>query len=694
MPLLFSLLFNDVSAWFIIPCLILGFGFAWLLYQKSNIDDKNIKVILFATRFIIIGVLAFLLLSPLLKSIKQRLEKPLIIIAQDASASIAFAKDKGFDTLKYHQDFNKLVSNLSANYEVKTLNFGDGVNLDFNFKQNLKQTDFSQLFQYIKDQYTNQNIGALIFASDGIYNRGTNPIADAKRQLFPIYTIALGDTIPKKDLIVSPINYNNLVYLGNDHEIEIPVSAFKAKGLNSSLKIITNDGQSKNIALSIDKDNWYKTFKINIETRKKGIQKIIITANLIKDELTIENNTQTIFVEVLDGKEKILILADAPHPDISAIKQAIESNKNYEVKLAFADDLPKDITNYGLIIFHNLPSTSHPVNQIFDQTSKKSKWFIIGNQTNTSALSQKQNLLNISGNNASQEYSAFLNPEFTAFSLSEESKNRLHSLAPLTSSFGNYSLKSAGSVLFNQQIGNLKTNAPLLAFGNDTGVKTAILTGEGIWRWRIEDFEKNENHIAFDELISKSVQYLSAKDDQRKFRVYPAKAKFADNEPIILNAELYDDAYNLNNQPDVSIDLRGKSGKKYSFQFTKAGKSYQLNAGFLPADEYTFEAKTKLGKSIFTVNGQFLIEQLNIELMQTTANHQLLFNMANTSGGQMVEPKNLLSLENLIPNNEKVKTISYEEKSYDALINLKWIFALIMLLLSVEWFLRKRNGAI
>ncbi|OAQ38286.1 hypothetical protein A5893_15980 [Pedobacter psychrophilus] len=694
MPLLFSLLFNDLSAWFIIPCLILGFGFAWLLYRKSNHENKNLKAILFTARFILISLLAFLLLSPLLKSIKQRLEKPLIIIAQDASASIAFAKDKSFDTLKYHQDFKKLASSLSDNYDVKILNFGDGINNDFNFKQTQKQTDFSQLFNYIKDQYPNQNIGALILASDGIYNRGANPISDIKKQLFPIYTIALGDTIPKKDLIVSPINYNNLVYLGNDHEIEIPVSSYMAKGLNSTLKINTNDGQSKNIALSIDKDNWNKTFKINLETKKKGIQKIVIQASTIKDELTTENNTQTIFVEVLDGKEKILILADAPHPDISAIKQAIESNKNYEVKVAFADDLLKDIKDFGLIIFHNLPSNEHPINQVFEQTTQKSKWFIIGTQTNTSALSQKQNLLNVSGNNASQDYLAALNMDFTAFSLSDESKIYLNSLAPLNAPFGNYSLKNAGLVLLNQQIGNVKTNAPLLAFGNDAGVKTAILTGEGIWRWRLEDFKKNENHNAFDELISKSVQYLSAKNDLRKFRVYPIKTRFADNEQIILNAELYDEAYNLNNEPDVSIDLKSKSGKKYSFQFTKIGKSYQLNAGFLPADEYTFEAKTKLGKNLFSANGQFLIEQINIELMHTTANHQLLYNMANASGGQMVQPKNLLSLEELIPKNEKVKTISYEEKSYDALINLKWIFALIMLLLSVEWFLRKRNGAI
>ncbi|MBK0383440.1 hypothetical protein I5M32_10755 [Pedobacter sp. SD-b] len=692
--MLISLLFNDLSAWLIIPCLFLGGGFAWLLYQKSNLDDKNLKTILFATRFLTISVLSFLLLAPLLKSVKQRLEKPLIIIAQDASASISIAANPNFDSLKYHQDFKQLAKQLSKDYDVKVLNFGDGVNAGFQFNQDQKQTDFSQLFSYIKNQYINQNIGALIFASDGIYNRGASPVSENNKQLFPIYTVALGDTIPKKDLVVSPINYNNLVYLGNDHEIEIPVSAFMAKGLNSVLKITTNDGQSKNIALNIDKENWNKTFKINLETKKKGIQKIVVQAAAIKNELTTQNNTQTIFVEVLDGKEKILILANAPHPDIAAIKQAIENNKNYEVKVAFADDLPKNIKDYGLIIFHDLPSVDHPINQVFEQANQKSKWFIIGNQCNTSALSQKQNLLNISGQSVSQEYLSVLNQDFTAFSLNDSTKTALNNLAPLNAPFGNYSLKLPGSILFYQQVGNVKTNAPLLAFANDAGVKTAILTGEGIWRWRLEDFEKNENHDAFDELISKSVQYLSAKDDQRKFRVYPSKNRFADNEQVILNAELYDDAYNLNNQPDVNIDIKGKSGKKYSFLFSRMGKSYQLNAGFLPADEYTFEAKTKLGKNNFTATGSFLIEQLNIELMQTTANHQLLYNMAKTSGGEMVQARNLKKLAELIPKNEKVKTISYEEKSYDSLINLKWVFATIILLLSIEWFLRKRNGAI
>ncbi|MEO5910372.1 MAG: hypothetical protein ABIP95_05765 [Pelobium sp.] len=694
MPLLFSLLFNDLSAWWLIPCLILGFGLAWLLYQNSRLEDKNLKWILFSLRGVLLTLLAFLLISPLLRSIKQRLEKPLIIIAQDASASISASLVKGFDSTVYHQDFKKLADELSSDYEVKVLHFGEEIKEGFDFKQGNKQTDFSALFSYVKDQYANRNVGALVFASDGIYNRGANPINQLHSVNYPIYSIALGDTIPKKDVVLAQVNYNNLVYLGNDHQLEIQVAAFKAKGVNSVLNISTNDGQAKSQSINIDSDDWRKTFTINLEARKKGIQKITIAVQPVKGELSTQNNRQSIYVEVLDGREKVLILAAAPHPDISALRQAIEGNKNYEVKVAFADEVPANLNDYGLVIFHALPSLSHPISQVLAQTAQKSRWFIITSQSNVQGITQQQGLINISSNGATQEYISSLNQNFYAFSLSEETKTVLSALAPLTAPFGNYSLKVPGVVLFYQQVGNVTTSAPLLSFGNEGTVKTAVLTGEGIWRWRLEDFEKHENHDAIDELISKTVQYLNAKEDKRKFRVYPAKNRFAENEHVILNAELYNDNYELNNEPDVAIDLRSKAGKKYSFLFSRSGKNYQLDAGLLPSDEYTFEAKTSLGKNNYTASGSFLIEELNMELMQTTANHQLLYNLATQSGGEMVYPNAIISLKDLILKNEKVKTISYEEKSYESLINLKWIFVVLMLLLSLEWFLRKRNGAI
>ena len=37
------------------------------------------------------------------------------------------------------------------------------------------------------------------------------------------------------------------------------------------------------------------------------------------------NNVKDVFVDIIDGRQKILLLANAPHPDLGAIKNAIET---------------------------------------------------------------------------------------------------------------------------------------------------------------------------------------------------------------------------------------------------------------------------------------------------------------------------------------------------------------------------------
>ena len=92
--------------------------------------------------------------------------------------------------------------------------------------------------------------------------------------------------------------------------------------------------------------------------------------------------------------------------------------------------------------------------------------------------------------------------------------------------------------------------------------------------------------------------------------------------------------------------------------------------------------------------GSFFITETNVELLNTLADHQLLYHISDRTGGVMVYPKAVLQIRDLLKKNEKVKTIARQDESYKPFINLQWIFALVVLLLSFEWFLRKRNGSI
>ncbi|MGB4776257.1 MAG: hypothetical protein WBP45_13865, partial [Daejeonella sp.] len=353
-----------------------------------------------------------------------------------------------------------------------------------------------------------------------------------------------------------------------------------------------------------------------------------------------------------------------------------------------------DIEKAGLIISHQLPSVTNSAQTVFQRIATKPVLFILGAQSNTSVFSSSQNVLRVNSSGAIQEAIAQIKPDFYSFNLTEETKLKIHNFAPLLTPFGNYGMKGTNSVLLEQQIGKVPTPMPLLVFGDEGERKIGILAGEGIWRWRLEEFQENSNHTAVDELISKTVQFLSSRDDKRKFKAYVAKNAFDESERIILNAELYNDSYELVNTPDVNISLKNKSGKTYSYLFSKSGNAYTLDAGILPGGEYSFDARTRLGNKTYTANGYFVITEQQSELQQTTANHQLLYAIAKQNNGQMIFPNQLNSLPELIKANENIKTVFYEDRKYEEIINFKLLFFVIAGLLSLEWFSRKRNGEI
>jgi hypothetical protein len=293
-----------------------------------------------------------------------------------------------------------------------------------------------------------------------------------------------------------------------------------------------------------------------------------------------------------------------------------------------------------------------------------------------------------------QEVFALQVPEFSLFTLSDSTKKKLGQLPPLLAPFGNYSSNNAGQVLMKEKIGEVSTAYPLLSFSDENGRRIAVLTGEGLWRWALAEYQNYGNHHALEELLGQAVQYLTANSNHQRFRVYPAKNVFDEGENVILNGELYNDALELVNTPDVRIELKSHAGKNYSFLFTRNGQSYQLDAGTLPVDEYSYSASTKLGNQAFNATGQLTIKPLNLETRQSAADHHLLSDLSKQSGGQMLLPSQISQLADMIRKNENIKTVVYEDKHYSDLIDLKWIFVIILILLGTEWFVRKREGEI
>jgi hypothetical protein len=695
---MFSITWGTVSGWWAPVCLLLGLTYAWLLYRQPVSLDKKFRYLLFTFRAITVSFIALLLLSPLVRSVSYNPQKPLILILQDNSQSVAMfnkpAPQGGEIPGKFVNDLSRLKQQLGDQYDVREFHFNNDLNSGLSATFNGKQTDISKALNQLNERFVNQNIGAVVLATDGLYNQGSDPQYEAKNFKNSIYTIALGDTIPKRDLLIGNINYNKTAFLGNDFVIEVLAGAFQAKGETMRLSV-TEDGRQVGFQnMQVNSNAYQKIVPIKLNADKKGVRKFTISIAPVKNEISAQNNTETIYVEVLDARQNVLLVYNSPHPDVSVIRQSIESNKNYQVKATLLSDLPAiKPGDYSLVIFYQLNGDEGALQAI--AKSKTPVWYIAGAQTDLPAFDNSQKLIKISsGRQEMQEAFAQPTPDFTAFTLSDSSRKKIAVFPPLLAPYGSYSSPLPGSMLLKQRIGSVETTYPLLAFGDEDGRRIGVLTGEGVWRWQLAEFQTYGNHHTLEELFSQGVQYLTANANRQRFTVYPAKNVFDEGENVILNTELYNDALELINTPDVRINLKSEAGKNYSFLFSRNGQSYQLDAGALPVGEYTYLAATQNGAKQFNAGGQLTVKALNLESRQSAANHQLLNTIAKQSGGEMLLPNQIDRLAGLIRKNENIKTVVYEDKRYSDLVDVKWVFALLLTLLSLEWFLRKREGEI
>ena len=352
--------------WFLLLCLLLGLGYAVFLYfneRKFNEAPKWTRPFLAFLRTLSVAAIAALLLSPFIKTIKEDTQEAIVIVAQDHSSSVT-SEMSDSEVAQFIASSTAMTEKLGTKYETKRISFGEIVtegSID-TFTQQV--TNLSSLIDYVNDNYADQNLGALIITTDGIYNEGKNPIYSKLNLTAPIYTVAMGDTTRRKDILVKNVFHNKIAYLGDKFSIQADVQAINAAGANTKLKVQqmgTGGKVLKEQVLNIKGDDYFSTQDIILEANSTGNIKYRISVQGINNEMSKANNYKDIFIEVLDARQKILILANAPHPDLGAMKSLITTNKNYEVEIKYPEGNNYNINDYNVVVLHNLPSKKNKI---------------------------------------------------------------------------------------------------------------------------------------------------------------------------------------------------------------------------------------------------------------------------------------------------------------------------------------------
>jgi hypothetical protein len=689
---------TQAPSWLMLFCLMAGVIYAGALYFRDRFNrtyGTPLATLLGVLRFACISLLCLFLLKPLIKTIEREVEKPIIVIAQDNSSSLCVGTDSSLYRGAYLEQLKQLAASFGSDYDVRTFTFGDGVHegLD-SVSYTDEYTDYSQLLEEINTRFSGRNLGALIVASDGLYNRGSNPVYAYEKMNAPIFTIALGDTTVHKDALIADVAVNRLAYLGNRFPLEITIEGRKASGESATVTVTRKGTTVFTQTIVFNGERSFHALPLTLEAGEIGLQRYTISLSRINNEITFANNTREVFIDVLDSRQKVLILAQAPHPDLNALREAISSNESYRTDVRLVKDFNGKVDDYNLIIYHQLPALGQLGSSVITAALEKKipALFVWGSNTDFNAFNALQTGWSLGNNkNNSTDISAAYKEGFTLFLVDPKLQGLIRTLPPLQVPFGDFNFSNGIQPLITQQVGNIATSKPLIGFNTVNDVKFGLVAGEGLWRWRMTAFQQTESHDAFNELLIKCVQYLASKDDRSLFRV-TSDHDFSSTQDVVFNAELYNASYEAIADREIGMRITNDAGESFSYLFSPKGSVYQLNAGKLPVGQYRYEATTTSDGVVLNERGEFSVNALQLEYVNTIADHNLLAQFARENNGIMVYPITMNELTERIQSMKEVVSVAYENKQLNELINVKWIAFLIIALLCGEWLLRKRAG--
>lgn len=689
-----SELFLQSSPWFLVLCLAAGSAYAYFLYKPEPSWGKNLNILLAVLRGTLVSLLCFLLLAPLVRTIQTTTDKAKVVLALDNSTS---ARVEGTRAIPFLEEARQKL--MDEGYEVSIQALADGkaiVNLD-SIRFDQPATDLSSMLATIRSNYEGQNLTDVILLSDGIVNKGLSPVYGSFP--FKVNTVAIGDTVPKKDIQIRSVTANRVAYMGNDFPVRVDITANGLAGRSTTVSLKQGGRVIATQNVLVDRSDYFQSFTFTTSSNLKGVQHYTVEVAGVSGEYSTSNNRREVYIDIIDGKEKILLLALTPHPDIKALRAIIEQNENYEldIKLLTVGNNLNEIREkaYDLIILHQLPDVQGAGNELVRSLLTKNTpiFFILGNQSSVNNTSSINRTIQIAANPGQfDKVTGFLNTSFQLLNLDAERLNILEKLPPLSVPFGEYRIAAGSEVVLYQRVGSVPTAKPLLTINTAGERKVAILAGEGLWQWRQEEFALTEKQDITDELFLKVIQLLSVKEDKRKFRVYPIDSEFDASEKVTFQTEIYNDIYEKIYGQEVRLDITNETGAVQNYTYTHSAENPRFEISGLPEGVYRYRASTTLRSGQEQVSGQFVVRDADLEDQNTTADYGLLRELAQRTGGQFTQPNTLDGLVAMMTNNRPPDRLDSSEQMAE-LIQLKWLFFLLLLLMAIEWGLRKYSGS-
>lgn len=705
----------SIPAWIIFLICWILVAIAIFFYTRTlpPLSQKR-RVVLITARAINFIILLSLIFQPVIHYMIQKTEKPTLALLFDNSGSMKINELYGLrgDSLNYALNRLKRGWN-NDSVIIRPYRFAE--NLHLMEKDSLDftgtRTNISTAMTLILDSLLNYNIRSVLLLSDGIFNEGANPLMNAMKSPVPVFTVTVGDTLPKKDVEVAGVRFNPVVYAGDSMTVTVNLSQTGFTPTNALVRIRGDAGQTVAKTVLLPPSGFQKSVEFTLTPQTAGDFSYRVEIESLPGEMTSSNNHQQFILRVLKNKYRLFLISGQPsfdqrilihilkqlpniemtvltenrqgrfyEPDFQQLKPDSQdvfiflgyptriSDKNY-LSAVLASIQKNDIPLFCMVNENTYLANLAPIEDIIPVTLK-------------SRLSRTENsLVRITPG-------GLLHP---ATRLQDESQNRSQwwqELPPVTDFGRDLELHKTSSVLVTREAATEEDQVPLLmaASGKDNKSLLLAVSGFGNWHFLLQDDPARETF--FRSLIDRGIRWLVSREDLQRIHIKPQRQVYQLGELVEFSGQVFDEFYREVNDAIVNVVIQGDS-----FQIEDVipnqGGYYAYRTASIPSGVYEYKIKaTSRERLLGEVRGKFAVEQLALEWQETVANISLMKQLAGHTGGKHWRIREFLKNMHQFQFASQTQLLAHELVIWNSYY---WLIAIITLL-AIEWFFRKRWG--
>ena len=636
-------------------------------------------------RFVSVFGLILLLVNPKFTKTTYDLEPAVLNVLIDNSSSMQLAMDSS--ALISIRDRFVSSNELRDRFQLNPLVFGHSLRSQDTLQFDDDATNISDPLERLKDIYIGARM-ATVLLTDGNQTLGDDYEFMSHKPDQPVFPIVVGDTTSYEDLRIDRVNMNQYAYLKNQFPLEI-FASYSGEGAVNTTLIVSIDGQTRmRRTISFSKDSPSLRMTANLEASRTGLQDVRIQLQPFPAERNTINNVRRLGLEVIDEKTRIMIVSNWIHPDLGALKKAIEQNEQREVIIERPTASSDTWNDVDLFILYQPNSAFEGIYKLI-QREGISSFTITGPQTDWDFVNQAQNAFSISTYGQTEEIFPAKNEAFTLFDVSDFDTS---DFPPLEFELGEILFKKEYETLLEQQVKGVVLGEPMLTLIRDEDRNEAFLFGENLWKWRVQNYRNYGDFQAFDDLIAQIIRFLDLNKRTNRLTLdYDKTYQGVTSAELV--ARYFNETLAFESNASLRIRIKEKSETNFrEFPMMLRNGYYGFRINDLSAGEYDFTVR--VAGTDLVRSGNFRVLDFDVEKQLISSNYKKLDRLAQASGGQLFFSDEITALISELMDRNQFLPVQKSKQNVVSLIDFRVLLGIIALSLAAEWFLRKYNGLI